>query len=90
MCGKYGEYICDETDEDVCSLACKSSHLKNVGLLKQQTTGGGDDDGENEEASNKVKITLNFKFALILENLLLLFFTTKVIDFLEKLFGFSF
>ena len=32
MCGKYGEYICDETDEDVCSLACKAAHLKQVGL----------------------------------------------------------
>eukprot|EP00111_Clytia_hemisphaerica_P001337 TCONS_00003808-protein len=32
MCGKYGEYICDETDEDVCSLACKATHLKQVGL----------------------------------------------------------
>lgn len=31
MCGKYGEYICDETDEDVCSLECKASNLANVG-----------------------------------------------------------
>ncbi|NXT83539.1 DDX59 helicase, partial [Zapornia atra] len=27
VCGRYGEYICDETDEDVCSLECKAKHL---------------------------------------------------------------
>ncbi|CAL5185511.1 unnamed protein product [Lathyrus oleraceus] len=25
VCGRYGEYICDETDDDVCSLECKQS-----------------------------------------------------------------
>lgn len=38
VCGRYGEYICDETDEDVCSLECKAKHLLQVkeeeGLLK--------------------------------------------------------
>lgn len=23
ICGRYGEYICDETDDDICSLECK-------------------------------------------------------------------
>lgn len=23
ICGKYGQYICDMTDEDVCSIECK-------------------------------------------------------------------
>ncbi|CAJ2637419.1 unnamed protein product [Trifolium pratense] len=27
ICGRYGEYICDETDDDVCSLECKQSVL---------------------------------------------------------------
>ncbi|TRZ02865.1 hypothetical protein DNTS_026731 [Danionella cerebrum] len=27
MCGRYGEYICDKTDNDVCSLECKGKHL---------------------------------------------------------------
>ncbi|XP_065672655.1 uncharacterized protein LOC100210997 isoform X2 [Hydra vulgaris] len=27
VCGKYGEYICDKTDEDICSLECKYKHL---------------------------------------------------------------
>ncbi|KAL6040749.1 hypothetical protein STEG23_017514 [Scotinomys teguina] len=30
VCGRYGEYICDETDEDVCSLECKTKHLLQV------------------------------------------------------------
>ncbi|XP_055090832.1 probable ATP-dependent RNA helicase DDX59 isoform X3 [Symphalangus syndactylus] len=28
VCGRYGEYICDKTDEDVCSLECKAKHLQ--------------------------------------------------------------
>ncbi|CDQ85337.1 unnamed protein product [Oncorhynchus mykiss] len=27
MCARFGEYICDSTDNDVCSLECKASHL---------------------------------------------------------------
>uniref|UniRef100_A0A1A7XA47 RNA helicase n=3 Tax=Iconisemion striatum TaxID=60296 RepID=A0A1A7XA47_9TELE len=32
MCGRYGEYICDATDNDVCSLECKASHLVQMGM----------------------------------------------------------
>lgn len=32
MCGRYGEYICDSTDNDVCSLECKASHLVQMGM----------------------------------------------------------
>lgn len=32
MCGRYGEYICDSTDNDVCSLECKASHLAQMGM----------------------------------------------------------
>lgn len=28
VCGRYGEYICDETDDDVCSLECKAIVLQ--------------------------------------------------------------
>ncbi|GAB2300869.1 hypothetical protein Dimus_034905 [Dionaea muscipula] len=28
VCGRYGEYICNETDNDVCSLDCKADVLK--------------------------------------------------------------
>lgn len=30
VCGKYGEYICDQTETDVCSLECKTKHLEEV------------------------------------------------------------
>jgi ATP-dependent RNA helicase DDX59 len=23
VCGRYGEYICDQTDDDICSIECK-------------------------------------------------------------------
>ncbi|XP_037105907.1 probable ATP-dependent RNA helicase DDX59 isoform X1 [Syngnathus acus] len=32
MCGRYGEYICDSTDSDVCSLECKARHLAQMGF----------------------------------------------------------
>lgn len=32
MCGRYGEYICDSTDNDVCSLECKARHLLQMGM----------------------------------------------------------
>lgn len=30
VCGRYGEYICDETNKDVCSLECKKKHLQSL------------------------------------------------------------
>ncbi|KAL9256590.1 DEAD-box ATP-dependent RNA helicase 41-like protein [Drosera capensis] len=30
ICGRYGEYICDETDDDICSLGCKKTLLDRV------------------------------------------------------------
>lgn len=30
ICGKYGEYICDETDDDICSIDCKAELLENL------------------------------------------------------------
>eukprot|EP00298_Acanthocystis_sp_HF-20_P017725 c21814_g2_i2.p1 GENE.c21814_g2_i2~~c21814_g2_i2.p1 ORF type:complete len:535 (+),score=209.73 c21814_g2_i2:8-1612(+) len=27
ICGRYGEYICDQTDDDICSLECKSINI---------------------------------------------------------------
>ncbi|XP_032955580.1 probable ATP-dependent RNA helicase DDX59 isoform X2 [Rhinolophus ferrumequinum] len=38
VCGRYGEYICDKTDEDVCSLECKAKHLLQV-KEKEETLG---------------------------------------------------
>ncbi|KAM7261856.1 hypothetical protein ACFE04_020933 [Oxalis oulophora] len=30
ICGKYGEYICNETNDDICSLECKAVLLESV------------------------------------------------------------
>ncbi|XP_057510206.1 uncharacterized protein LOC130792682 isoform X1 [Actinidia eriantha] len=32
VCGKYGEYICDETNDDICSVDCKAELLENIKL----------------------------------------------------------
>ncbi|XP_074282649.1 DEAD-box ATP-dependent RNA helicase 41 isoform X1 [Silene latifolia] len=38
ICGRYGEYICDETDDDICSLECKKMLLERVAKSKQPST----------------------------------------------------
>ncbi|XP_007032088.2 PREDICTED: DEAD-box ATP-dependent RNA helicase 41 [Theobroma cacao] len=30
ICGRYGEYVCDETDDDICSLECKQTLLSGI------------------------------------------------------------
>ncbi|VFQ75252.1 unnamed protein product [Cuscuta campestris] len=30
ICGRYGEYICDETDDDICSVECKTILLSRI------------------------------------------------------------
>ncbi|KAF8036018.1 hypothetical protein BT93_C1901 [Corymbia citriodora subsp. variegata] len=30
ICGRYGEYICDETEDDICSLECKRTLLSRI------------------------------------------------------------
>ncbi|XP_069087529.1 probable ATP-dependent RNA helicase DDX59 isoform X2 [Pleurodeles waltl] len=32
LCGRYGEYICEQTEKDVCSLECKARGLMQAGL----------------------------------------------------------
>ncbi|XP_021864293.1 DEAD-box ATP-dependent RNA helicase 41 isoform X2 [Spinacia oleracea] len=38
ICGRYGEYICDETDDDVCSLECKKTLLQRIAKSKLPST----------------------------------------------------
>lgn len=38
ICGRYGEYICDQTDDDICSLECKQTLLCRVAKSKTQFT----------------------------------------------------
>lgn len=37
ICGRYGEYICDETDDDICSLECKGVLLSRLAKSRQPT-----------------------------------------------------
>lgn len=51
VCGRYGEYICDETDEDVCSLECKAKHLLHVqGKEEKLALSGPQDAGSQPES----------------------------------------
>lgn len=36
ICGRYGAYIVDQTDRDVCSLECKARHLKSIVTKKAE------------------------------------------------------
>ncbi|GER55095.1 dead box ATP-dependent RNA helicase [Striga asiatica] len=38
VCGRYGEYICDETDDDVCSLDCKKTLLTRLAKKSQPSS----------------------------------------------------
>ncbi|RXM28339.1 putative ATP-dependent RNA helicase DDX59 [Acipenser ruthenus] len=51
LCGRYGEYICDATDNDVCSLECKAEHLNRVGVNLEAT----DDTVENASLTAPAK-----------------------------------
>ncbi|XP_073099073.1 DEAD-box ATP-dependent RNA helicase 41 [Elaeis guineensis] len=37
ICGRYGEYICDETDDDICSKECKSTLLARLASTQKPT-----------------------------------------------------
>ncbi|XP_073139607.1 uncharacterized protein [Henckelia pumila] len=39
VCGKYGEYICNETDDDVCSMECKAELLRSIELDQDPSNG---------------------------------------------------
>lgn len=38
ICGRYGEYICDETDDDICSLECKQILLSRLAKSQKPVT----------------------------------------------------
>ncbi|XP_038856676.1 probable ATP-dependent RNA helicase DDX59 [Salvelinus namaycush] len=48
MCARFGEYICDSTDNDVCSLECKASHLAKMGMGTGEDAFNRDDTGEKK------------------------------------------
>lgn len=48
MCGRYGEYICDSTDNDVCSLECKASHLVQMGMATGENVFNSKDNNDDK------------------------------------------
>jgi ATP-dependent RNA helicase DDX59 len=45
-CGRYGAYIIDKTDEDICSRECKANRLKKLRIIGEQESEGGCDFSE--------------------------------------------
>lgn len=58
VCGKYGAYIVDETDKDVCSLECKAKHLWTLG----KRVCGGRGQGKEEEGRRKETMQLPWRY----------------------------
>ena len=46
VCGRYGAYIVDRTDDDICSLECKAKQLMKLGIHVAL-------DGESEPADSR-------------------------------------
>lgn len=57
MCGRYGEYICDSTDNDVCSLECKAKHLVQMGMGTGVDVFSRKDENEVERAQQSAAAT---------------------------------
>ena len=48
VCGRYGAYVVDQTDADICSLECKGRHLQDLGrpiMASSRVEGGGGEGG---------------------------------------------
>ncbi|XP_045040484.1 probable ATP-dependent RNA helicase DDX59 isoform X2 [Desmodus rotundus] len=60
VCGRYGEYICDETDEDVCSLECKAKHLLQV-RGKEETAAGHSPEGAGSQPESPLPLLYVYK-----------------------------
>ncbi|CAM6087315.1 unnamed protein product [Calypogeia fissa] len=65
VCGRYGEYICDETDEDVCSLECKSVVLKRVSNSTRAEAPVERPSQEADGARQNSKVVLHHKDSLL-------------------------
>ncbi len=52
VCGRYGAYIVDQTDKDVCSLECKARHLKGISRKKELLNDGIDSKEATKTSSN--------------------------------------
>lgn len=61
VCGRYGEYICDKTDEDVCSLECKAKHLLQMQEKEEKLKSAHLAKGESQEESHLLNTAYFYK-----------------------------
>ncbi|PON40637.1 zinc finger protein [Parasponia andersonii] len=52
ICGKFGEYICNETDDDICSIECKAELLEIVNVTEEPSR-----DQRADASSSELKCT---------------------------------
>ena len=52
VCGRYGAYIVDRTDDDICSLECKAKRLMKLGIHLTLDTEGGADQPEDTDGDS--------------------------------------
>ena len=59
VCGRYGAYICDMHDVDVCSMECKGGHKmkREEEMIREEDTRG-EEEKEKKRAVVPVKSTL--------------------------------
>ncbi|TDH68964.1 hypothetical protein CCR75_000289 [Bremia lactucae] len=57
ICGRYGEYVCDATDQDVCSLECREKSIS-----RQQTKHSHDTHTANQ--SDKLRLQLGIQISI--------------------------
>ena len=50
MCGKYGEYIDDETDHDLCSVECLDVVRADQEFWNEQASYASDATGDNDDS----------------------------------------
>ncbi|POI20926.1 hypothetical protein CIB84_015327 [Bambusicola thoracicus] len=61
VCGRYGEYICDKTDEDVCSLECKAKHLLQIEEKEEKLKSDHLAKGESQEETHLLNTAYFYK-----------------------------
>ncbi|CAI5706923.1 unnamed protein product [Peronospora farinosa] len=64
ICGRYGEYICDATDEDVCSLKCRDMCLSRRNSTTQELLEKQQQEEEELKWSEEFRRSLGMKLSM--------------------------
>eukprot|EP00833_Pecoramyces_ruminatium_P009882 jgi/Orpsp1_1/1183914/evm.model.c7180000087209.1 len=89
ICGRYGEYICDETDHDVCSMECKKLDIQNAKISKEESSYLSNTNLFSNNNLTDIPIaldTITFPIQKMLFNSDLLINSIDLKEFLEKKF----